>query len=179
MNTQRDVYILNFIHSATWCIYSSPLLIRSPRHRPPGLYGKIFIVIALSNTNYVSPAATRLMWPMVRVGWRIFPSSANRQSKTAIFNHKSQKQIKKAYHTHSSFLTKHHIDGIVAMLDVSNVDNVCVCLKRSDQFALKQGHLPMVPLTWGHLPYKVTLGLLKGWPYKRLSICIPFTKYIF
>ena len=37
----------------------------------------------------------------------------------------SQKQIKKAYHTHSSFLTKHHIDGIVAVLDVSKVDNVC------------------------------------------------------
>ena len=88
----------------------------------------------------------------------------------------SQKQIKKAYHTHSSFLTKHHIDGIVAMLDVSNVDNVCVCLKMSDQFALETG-----AFTDGspHLPYKVTLGLLKGWPYKKLSTCIQFTKYIF
>ena len=76
----------------------------------------------------------------------------------------SQKQIKKAYHTHWSFLTNHHIDGVVAMLDVSNVENVCVCLKRSDQFALKKGHLSMVPITRGHLPYKVTLGLLKGWP---------------
>ena len=42
------------------------------------------------------------------------------------------------------------------MLDVSNVDSVCVWLKRSDQFALKQGHLSMVPLTRGHLPDKVT-----------------------
>ena len=65
------------------------------------------------------------------------------------------------------------------MLDVSNVDNVCVCLKRSDQFALKLGHLSMVPLTRGHLPYKVTLGLLKGWPYKKLTTCIQFTKFIF
>ena len=39
---------------------------------------------------------------------------------------------------HSSFLAKHHIDGIVAMLEVSDVDNVCVCLKRSGQFALKR-----------------------------------------
>ena len=130
-------------------IQSSPSY-TAPRHRPPGLYGHIFIAIACSNTNYVSPAATRLMWPMIRVGWRIFPSSAYRKSKTAIFNDKSN-QINKAYHTHSSFLTKHHIDGIVAKLDVSNVDNVCVCLKRSDQFALKQGHLSMVPLTRGHL----------------------------
>ena len=61
------------------------------------------------------------------------------------------------------------------MLDVSNVDNVCVC----DQFALKQGHLSMVPLTRGHLPCKVTLGLLKGWPYKKLTTCIQCTKYIF
>ena len=52
--------------------------------------------------------------------------------------------IKKAYHTYSSFLAKYHIDGIVAMLHVSDVDNVCVCLKRSGQFALKQGHLSMV-----------------------------------
>ena len=33
--------------------------------------------------------------------------------------------------------------------------------KSSGQLALKQGHLSMVPLTRGHLPYKVTLGLVK------------------
>ena len=73
----------------------------------------------------------------------MFSFSASRKSTNAIFNYKS-KIIKKAYHTHSSFLAKYHIDGIVAMLDVSDVDNVCVCLKRSDPFALKQGHLSMV-----------------------------------
>ena len=67
----------------------------------------------------------------------MFSSSGNRSSKTAIFNYKS-KQIKKAYNIHSSFLAKHHIDGIVAMFEVSDVDNVCVCLKRSGQFALKR-----------------------------------------
>ena len=66
------------IHFVTWRIYSSPLLIRPPRHRPPGLYGRIFIAIAFSNTNYLSSAATRLAWPIVKVGWSIFPSSANR-----------------------------------------------------------------------------------------------------
>ena len=54
----------------------------------------------------------------------MFPSSANRSSKL-----------------HSSFLAKHHIDGIVAMLEVSDVDNVCVCLKRSGQLALKRAFI--------------------------------------
>ena len=156
---------------------------RPPRHRPPGLYGHIIIAIAISNINYVSPAATRLTWPMIRVGWRIFPSSANHLSKSAIFNHKSKTNYVglpyTVFFTHSSFLAKHHIDGIVAMLDVSNVDNACVSLQRSGQFALKQGHLSMVPLTRGHLPYKVNLGLLKGWPYKKWTTCIQFTKYNF
>ena len=64
----------------------------------------------------------------------------------------SQKQIKKAYHTHSSFLAKHHIDGIVAMLDVSNVDNECVCLKRSSH--IRSGFMDTIykvqflPLHW-------------------------------
>ena len=31
----------------------------------------------------------------------------------------------------------------------------------------------------GHLPDKITLGLLKGWPYKKWSTCIQFTKYNF
>ena len=44
---------------------------------------------------------------------------------------------------------------------------------------MKLGHLSMVPLTRGHLPYKVTLGWLKGWPYKKLTTCIQFTKFIF
>ena len=47
--------------------------------------------------------------------------------------------------------------------------------KSSGQLALKQGHLSMVPLTRGHLPYKVPLGLVKGWPYKKWSTCIQFT----
>ena len=81
--TARCVHIELFryfknIYSATWRIYSSPCLIRPPSHRPPGFYGHIFIAIAFSNTNYLSPAATRLMWPMVRIGWSIFLSSANR-----------------------------------------------------------------------------------------------------
>ena len=33
-------------------------------------------------------------------------------------------QMKRAYHTHSSFLAKYHIHGIVAMLDLSNVEKV-------------------------------------------------------
>ena len=44
---------------------------------------------------------------------------------------------------------------------------------------MKLGHLSMVPLARGHLPYKVTLGWLKGWPYKKLTTCIQFTKFIF
>ena len=45
--------------------------------------------------------------------------------------------MKWAYHTHSSFLAKYHIHGIVAMLDLSNVEKVH---KTSGQVALKQGH---------------------------------------
>ena len=33
----------------------------------------------------------------------------------------------------------------------------------------------MVPLITCHLPYKVTLGLLKGWPYKKWTTCIQCT----
>ena len=71
MNTKRDVYILKFadtFYTLQLDAYSSRLLIRPPRHRPPGLYGQIFIAIAFCNTKYVSPAATRLTWAMVRVG---------------------------------------------------------------------------------------------------------------
>ena len=50
---------------------------------------------------------------------------------------------------HSSFLAKHHIDGIVAMLEVSDVDNVCVCLKKSGQFALKRAFIDGSP---HHMP---------------------------
>ena len=42
----------------------------------------------------------------------------------------SQKQIKKAYNTHSSFLAKHHINGIVAMLDVSDAITYVYALKQ-------------------------------------------------
>ena len=80
MNTQRDVYILNFadtLYTLQLDAYRVVPFIRPPCHRPPGLYGHIFIAISFSNTNYVSPAATRLTWPMIRVGWRIVPSSAN------------------------------------------------------------------------------------------------------
>ena len=53
--------------------------------------------------------------------------------------------------------------------------------KSSGQLALKQGHLSMVPLTQGHLPYiyKLNLGLVKGWPYKKWATCIQFTKHNF
>ena len=71
--TQRDLYyILNF--TDTLCTLQLDayiqlsLFIRPPRHLSPGLYGHIFIAIAFSNTNCLSPAATRLMWPVVRVG---------------------------------------------------------------------------------------------------------------
>ena len=43
-----------FIYSATWRICSSPLLIRPPRHQPPGLYGHNLIAIAFPNTHYLS-----------------------------------------------------------------------------------------------------------------------------
>ena len=74
---------------------------------------------------------------------------------------RSQKQIKKAYNIHSSFLAKHHIDGIVAMLEVSDVDNVCVCLKRSGQFALKRAFIDSSP---HHMPSPLQghFGLAEG-----------------
>ena len=36
----------------------------------------------------------------------------------------------------------------------------------------------MVPLITCHLPYKVTLSLLKGWPYKKWTTYIQFTSTI-
>ena len=36
-------------------------------------------------------------------------------------------------------------NGIVAMLELSDVDNVCVCLKRSGQFALKRAFIDGSP----------------------------------
>ena len=67
---------------------------------------------------------------------------------------------------HSLFLAKHHIDGIVAMLEFSDVDNLCVCLKGISQFPLKRACV------------KVTLGLLRGWPYKKWTTYIQFTSTI-
>ena len=125
--TQRDVYILNFavtLHTLQLDAHTVvPFLYGPPHHRPPGLYGHIFIAIAFSITNYLSPVATRLTQPMVRVGWRIFHSSANRSSNTAIFNHKSKTNYVGLPYTFV-VLCKYNIHGIVAMLDVSNVDNV-------------------------------------------------------
>jgi len=52
------------------------------------LCGNVFIALAFTDTKYLSPVATWLMWPIARVAGRVYPSSAaNQQSKTAIYNH--------------------------------------------------------------------------------------------
>ena len=88
----------------------------------------------------MSPAATRLTWAMVRLDEESSPfqpvGSQQKQSLTT-----SQKRIKKAYHTHSSFLAKYHKNGIVAMLDVSDVDKVDACLKGTKREILRAMHV--------------------------------------
>ena len=139
--TQRDVYILNFAITLYTLQLDAhtvvPFLYGPPHHRPQGLYGDIFIAIAFFNTNYLSPAATRSKWSgLVEESYPLQPI-ASRILHSLITN---KKQIKWAYHTFSSFLAKYHIHGIVAMLDVSNVDNVWRASKDDGQVALKQGH---------------------------------------
>ena len=66
-----------FIYSATWRTYSCPLLI-PPSSSATRIIRRHFHCNTFSNTNYLSPAATRLTQPIVRVRWRIFPSSPKR-----------------------------------------------------------------------------------------------------